>query len=260
MNPDEIQSQGNSETASELDRLTMRLTTRGGPGLSRSSFPTHWEIIQVHPEHTNIFVRIVRRITHTVKSVFWRWRFLAFGKRSRIESPNWIRGAASISIGERVSLWRYARLTAVNAQPGREMISIGDGTVIHPQVHIAAVKSVKIGHEVLFAANCYITDHDHDWLHPDDPPITNGRVIAAPTSIGDHTWLGEGVAVLKGVTIGDHCVIGANSVVTQDIPPYTIAVGAPARVIRQWDHVLETWVPVDQTPPASRASDSQRVG
>jgi acetyltransferase-like isoleucine patch superfamily enzyme len=234
----------NSGQDAEFDRMIMRLTTSGGPGLSRENTKKGWEIIDVASDRRGILGRLFRRFVHETKSLYWRRRFRKFGRRTWIESPNWIRGACSISIGSRVSLWRYARLSAVGSSPERETISIGDGTVIHPFVHIAAAKSVTIGENVLFAANCYVTDHDHDWLDPSDPPLVNKKVIAVPTSIGDHTWLGEKVAVLKGVRIGKHCVIGANSVVTTDIPPYSVAVGAPARVVRRWDHVLESWIPV----------------
>jgi acetyltransferase-like isoleucine patch superfamily enzyme len=128
--------------------------------------------------------------------------------------------------------------------PGVVRISIGDLTTIQPHVHIGAVDSVRIGRGVLMAPFVYISDHDHDWSDPDDPVILNGRVSAAPVEIGDFVWLGERVCVLKGVTVGAHSVIGAGSIVTRDVPPYTVAAGAPARAIRYYDHNQRTWVPV----------------
>ena len=91
---------------------------------------------------------------------------------------------------------------------------------------------------------CYLTDHDHDWLDPEDPIRFNSRLLATPTRIGDDCWLGEKVAVLRGVTIGRGCIIGAHSVVTRDLPERTVAVGAPARVIRRWDDKIGGWVAV----------------
>ena len=71
------------------------------------------------------------------------------------------------------------------------------------------------------------------------------RVLASPVEIGANVWLGERVCVLRGVTIGEGSIVGAGSVVTKDIPPRSIAVGAPARVIRRWDEAAHRWVPVD---------------
>ncbi len=76
---------------------------------------------------------------------------------------------------------------------------------------------------------------------PAIPPASRPLYSAAPVRIGDNVWLGDGVAVLAGADIGDGCVIGANSVVTGPIPPRTVAVGAPARVVRRWDAVTGTW-------------------
>lgn len=244
MNPEDFHHLAHSGRSSELGRLAMRLSAPVEPGLSRGNTPKEWEIIEINSYRPGIPVRIFRRIVHEIKSQYWQRKFRKFGRGSRIESPSWILGACSISIGARVALWRYARLSSMVSSPDRETISIGDGTVIHPFVHISAVKSVTIGESVLFAAHCYVTDHDHDWIDPSDPPLANRRVIASPTSIGDHTWLGEKATVLKGVRIGEHCVIGANSVVTSDIPPYSVAVGAPARVVRRWDDVRGSWIPV----------------
>ena len=97
---------------------------------------------------------------------------------------------------------------------------------------------------MLIAPNCYITDHDHFWLDPNDPPRFSTRLLHAPTRIGDNVWLGEKVSVLKGVTIGRNCIIGSNSVVTRDIPPYSVAIGSPARVVRSWNDELQAWVRV----------------
>ena len=79
---------------------------------------------------------------------------------------------------------------------------------------------------------------------PAIPPAQRPLVSVAPVSIGHNVWLGDGVAVLAGAAIGDGCVIGANAVVTGMVPPYTVAVGAPARPIRRWDESARAWVPM----------------
>lgn len=165
----------------------------------------------------------------------------AFGRCSSIDAPAWVVGGRSISIGSDVHVWRHARIEAINANASEGRIEIGDGTVIHPYVHIGAIEHVRIGRGVLMASHVYVTDHDHDWSNPDEPVINNRRVIASPVEIGDEVWLGERVMVLKGVRIGRGSIIGAGSIVTRDVPSYSLAAGSPARVIKTFDHDDRTW-------------------
>lgn len=186
--------------------------------------------------------RIWHRATSALRAWSWRRRLAGFGQRSHIDGPAHVFGGHAIVLGDRVSLWRYARLEAFAEAGAAPVIEIGDDTVIQPFVHIGAVLRVRIGRQVLMASRVYITDHDHDYSDPDSPVVSNNRVIVEPVTIGDRVWLGEGVMVLKGVTIGEGAIIGAASVVTKDVPPYSIAVGAPARVVRHYDAEAQQWV------------------
>jgi acetyltransferase-like isoleucine patch superfamily enzyme len=71
--------------------------------------------------------------------------------------------------------------------------------------------------------------------------MRQGITDIAPVFIGRHTWLGQNVVVLPGVAIGQHCIIGANSVVNSSIPDYSVAVGAPARVIKRYNRDTNQW-------------------
>lgn len=166
----------------------------------------------------------------------------AFGKGSYIDGPRWLLNPAAMSIGEHVRIWHHARLEAICSTPGVTRLHIGDRTVIQPYVHIGAAHRVTLGKHVLIASNVFITDHDHDLSDPMNPPSVNSKLDTAPVHIGDYTWLGEKVMVLKGVTIGQRCVIGAGALVTRDIPPMSIAVGSPARVIRTFDPDRNEWI------------------
>jgi len=84
----------------------------------------------------------------------------------------------------------------------------------------------------MFANCCVITDANHRYDDSERPVPWQGFTSKGPTRIGDNVWCGANVVVTSGVTIGERCVIGANSVVTADIPPFSIAAGAPAQVIR----------------------------
>ncbi|MCL4145079.1 UNVERIFIED_CONTAM: hypothetical protein GTU68_007960 [Idotea baltica] len=134
-----------------------------------------------------------------------------------------------------------ARLEAIRTANTLGEIVIGDDCVIHPFVHIGASLSVTIGKKCLFASGVYVTDHDHDWTNPDVPVIDSSKLLAAPVVIGSGVWLGERVAILKGVSIGDGAIIGTGAVVTKDIPSYSIAVGSPARVVKQYDRDAKRW-------------------
>lgn len=188
--------------------------------------------------------RILAAAYRSVRAIGWKYRLAKFGRGSEIVSPAYVVGARSIAIGESVQIWRFARIEAVGGLGERPKVVIGDRTVIQPHVHIGAAESVQIGEGALFASYVYISDHDHDYTDPADPVIGNGRVLASPVSIGDFVWLGEQVIVLKGVSIGERSIVGAGSVVTRDVPSYSIAVGSPARVVKRYDHDQHAWIKV----------------
>jgi acetyltransferase-like isoleucine patch superfamily enzyme len=116
--------------------------------------------------------------------------------------------------------------------PGRARVRIGSGTFLNLGVMVAALELVEIGDHCMFANGCFVTDADHRFDDPHRPITWQGFTTRGPTRIGDNVWCGANVVVTSGVTIGERSVIGANSVVTGDIPPFSVAVGAPARVIR----------------------------
>jgi acetyltransferase-like isoleucine patch superfamily enzyme len=134
-----------------------------------------------------------------------------------------------LEIGEQVLLEPGVWLTA----PGEARIRIGSGTFLNRGVMVASLDLVEIGEHCMFANGCYVTDASHRYDDPDLPVPWQGFTTKGPTRIGDNTWCGVNVVVTSGVTIGQRCVIGANSVVTSDIPPFSVAAGTPARVIRE---------------------------
>ena len=202
------------------------------------------ELIRVKKFPQSFLYRIIKRSVNYGTRLIHKVTFGSFGSRSRINFPSWTKGKQSVFIGENVHVWRFSRITAINPERGRRIITISDDCIIHPSIHISAVSSVHIGRSVLIAANCYITDHDHKWQDVDTPAIRNEFLIAQETRIGDHVWIGEGAMVLKGVSIGDNCIIGAGSVVTKSIPPFSLAVGNPARVLKTYDHEAGAWISV----------------
>ena len=115
--------------------------------------------------------------------------------------------------------------------PGQARIRIGEGSFLNLGVMVAALELVEIGAHCMLANGCVVTDANHRFDDPDRPVPWQGFTSKGPTRLGDNVWCGAHVVVTSGVTIGERCVIGANSVVTSDIPAHSVAVGAPARVI-----------------------------
>jgi acetyltransferase-like isoleucine patch superfamily enzyme len=116
--------------------------------------------------------------------------------------------------------------------PAPARVRIGTGSYLNLGVTVAALELVEIGDHCMFANGCFITDADHRFDDPDRPVTWQGFTSKGPTRVGHNVWCGANVVITSGVTVGERCVIGANSVVTEDIPPRSIAAGVPAKVIR----------------------------
>ena len=120
--------------------------------------------------------------------------------------------------------------------PGRARIRIGAGCFLNLGVMVASLELVEIGSHCMFANGCFISDAEHRFDDRTRPVPWQGFRSDGPTRVGDNVWCGAGVVITSGVTVGDRCVIGANAVVTRDLPAHSVAVGAPARVIRTIDY------------------------
>jgi acetyltransferase-like isoleucine patch superfamily enzyme len=120
--------------------------------------------------------------------------------------------------------------------PGAARVRIGAGSFLNLGVMVAAAELVEIGDHCMFANGCFVSDASHRLDDPKVPVTWQGFTSKGPTRVGDNVWCGAHVVVTSGVTIGERCVIGANSVVTTDIPPFSIAAGAPARVLKQIEY------------------------
>jgi lipopolysaccharide O-acetyltransferase len=170
--------------------------------------------------------RVLGRMTQP----WWRWRFAHFGEDSFLYRPAWVHRPELMSIGSKVWIAQDAWLEVdVGVPPGPPRLRIGNGVVLRHHVTVSAVESVTIEDDVLIAAFTSIYDADHTLGERGNSIWYPQR--SAPVRIGRGTWLGERVAVLRGADIGQHCIIGANSVVKGAIPDHSIAVGAPARVV-----------------------------
>ncbi len=159
-----------------------------------------------------------------------------------IEFPFIVSHPELISIGRGTQILSYARV-----QPYPELVdkpplvSIGQNCFMGYRTCILAGADITIGNNVLVASDVTIVSHNHEINPRETIPYIRQGISISPIEIGDNCWIGDKVMILPGVKIGRGCVIGAGAVVTKSIPDYSIAVGNPARVIKQYDFSNEQW-------------------
>ena len=153
--------------------------------------------------------------------------FGMIGKRSIVYKPIQIDGRKSLFIEDDVYIAQNAWLMGNDNK--EETLRIKSGTTIGHYAHIIAKESVVIENNVLIADKVFISDSTHSYEDIRVPIIRQDVRTMSQVTIGEDSWLGENVCIC-GVSIGKHCVIGANSVVTENIPDYCVAVGSPAKV------------------------------
>ena len=150
------------------------------------------------------------------------------GKNVYIGKHCSLKGKHHITLEDCVTVRPYAQIWS-----GGGTVRIGKGSEIGERCRISISNSLEIGKKVLLSPNVYITDCDHEYRNIDIPVIDQGIVQRGQSvSIGEGSYIGINAVIVGNVKIGKHCVIGANSVVTKDVPDYCVAVGSPARVIK----------------------------
>lgn len=153
--------------------------------------------------------------------------------------PIYLRGPQYLSLGNNFSAGPGLRIEAWDNYLGvrhSPEIVIGNNVSMNYYVHIGAINRIQIGCNVLIGSHVLITDHQHGNLTVDmlNTPAKYCPLFSrGPVVIEDNVWIGEGACIMGGVHIGKNAVIGANAVVSKDVPPNVIVGGVPARVIRR---------------------------
>ena len=188
-----------------------------------------------------ILFALLNRLDILVTKCLSNWHRLKFssvGGNTYIRSPRKILGGRFIHIGSGFEAFPGLRIEAFDRHLDKRFtprITIGDRVSINYDCHIGCVNEITIGNDVLLASRVYISDHSHgapDYHDVDVPPSVRKVFSKGPVVIEDGVWIGEGACVLPGVRIGRHAIVGANAVVTRDVPPYAIVGGVPARVLK----------------------------
>ena len=180
-----------------------------------------------------------------VTQLWWRPRFGRIGSRTVLFKPIVIHGESFATIGESTQIREMARIEVITheRQSWVPALKIGNRVNIEQGVHIICQGQVKIEDDVSITPYCVIVD----TYHPHDPPDILPKIGArlpdreSLVVVGQGTFVGAHSIILPNVKIGKGCVIGAGSVVTRDVPDYSVVVGSPARVIATFDRKLQKW-------------------
>lgn len=196
-----------------------------------------------------VFTKInyIKDLIALLKTVLWtRWFFKSCGWRCRLQISR-LMNPQNIEIGERVNILYGCRLEACTQYAGvchKPRIVIGSRVSIGQNFHCTCSEYVEIGDDVSITANVTISDTIHPYEDVSQP-IERCPLKSRPVRIGAETKINNGAVIMPGVTIGRHCSIGANSVVTRDVPDYSVVVGNPGRVVKHYNPLTDVWERVE---------------
>jgi len=187
-------------------------------------------------------MRIQEIIKYTIGCIKAKLNDVKCGRRCYIGLDVKICNSGGVKILDNVKI-RPSSALYVSAHA---TLMIGNNVEIGNHSVISAYNTIIIEDGVLTGPHVHISDHNHNYLNPAIHIYKQG-VLAVKNScvhIGEGTWLGTNVVIVGSISVGKQCVIGANSVVTKDIPDYSVAVGIPAKVIKRYDFEQQQWVKI----------------
>jgi len=173
-------------------------------------------------------------------------RFLKQNPQAKVGRNFEVKGTRFVHCEGSVILGDNCKILCWNSYNGKKFIispnvELGTGLHVTRGLTIQCARKVVIGKDVLVASDVFIIDYDHG-LDPDpDSYLENDLVMSDGVIIQEGVWIGNNVIILGGVTIGKKAVIGAGSIVTHDVPAYTIVGGNPARVIKRYNFKKRCW-------------------
>lgn len=211
----------------------------------------------------NVLSKPIKRLGVRLFDRLQRWseadlpRFANEPKNLQILLPRTIVEPERIHIGDDVWLGPGSLVMAVTVLPDQPLwpasmvptfqqvfnpkIAIGNRVTSTGGLTLGAHVEITVEDDVMFASNVLVSDALHGYEDPNTPYKYQPMTRIAPIVIKRGCWIGQNVVIMPGVTIGEFSIVGANSVVTEGIPARSIAMGAPARVTKQWDDALKQW-------------------
>lgn len=183
-----------------------------------------------------------KKVSNQITLLYTKWlsrEFKNFGKNVIIEPSIILGGANTISLGNGVRIGKRTVLAAHSTYNGikyNPSIEIGNNVNIGQDSNISCINNIKIANNVLIGRKVMINDNSHGVFERnmlDVPPRLRPLSSKGSITIDENVWIGEMVCILSGVHIGRGSIIGAGSIVTKDVPPYSLAAGIPAKIIKQ---------------------------
>jgi acetyltransferase-like isoleucine patch superfamily enzyme len=183
-----------------------------------------------------------------------RWKFWVIPKLSKgcskgsdvyLHPSVQMLGAANVAIGHYSCISEQTWLNVNHRNQGEIAIQIGDNCFIGRRNFFSSGKKIEIGHYVLTTIDCKFVCSSHITDNPLVPYIASGTTSDETIRVGANCFFGAGAMVLGNVSIGHGSVIGANSLVIGDVPPFSVVVGSPARILRRYSFLRQSWIDND---------------
>lgn len=189
----------------------------------------------------------MKSLKKIIKKLIYKPFNVSMGYESWVLMPRWIHNPSRVKIGNNCFIGRFAVLHPIAKYGDQEFdssIVIGNNVYIGGYCQIHCMGKVEIGEGCVFSEHVYLSDNAHG-LDPSKGLIMQQELESkGPVKLGKNVFVGYGCSILPGVTLGDNCVVGTRSVVTQSFPPFSMVAGVPARVIKKFDQDKMAWVAV----------------
>lgn len=187
----------------------------------------------------------IKFVKKLAKSLLYRPAFRKMGANSVILLPRWIYNKKHVEIGANCVIGRFAVINAVTEYAKIRFdprISIGDDVYIGGYSQLHCMNNLTLDRGVVLSEHVYISDIAHGFA-PDRGLIMEQELeCKGPVHIGEHTFIGYGVSIMPGVTLGMRCIVGTRSVVTHSFPPYSMVAGSPAKLVKRYCLETKTWI------------------
>jgi acetyltransferase-like isoleucine patch superfamily enzyme len=198
---------------------------RGEPAPLHGGPLVLWRFLRSHGMLNTRYARLIAR---------WLWLKLRWGARLQTDGLCFVCPGVTIEIGKGATLhlgrWSWiGHGCKIRAHEGE--VHIGAKTVLGQECTISAFQHITIGRECIVADRVMLIDFDHGVVEPERPVREQG-IYKRDVRVGHNVWIGYGVAILRGTTVGDNCVLGTSTIVTKDVPDNAVAAGVPVRVLR----------------------------
>lgn len=176
------------------------------------------------------------KLAWTVRGFVYKIFFGRLFMPSYIGPPVYLMNTRQMHIGKRVRIFPGMRAEC----HGNGQLFVHDNVSIGQGFHVIASSELNIGSGCLISGNVFVTDTDHTFDYIDHPVFEQVNKISQ-THIGENCFLGVGVRIQAGTTLGKGCIVGANSVVRGHFPAHSVIVGAPARIVKRYNLALSKW-------------------